>query len=122
MFHVEHEALKQPPLDIEAIKRGEFGPGQWITLVDDDRARLVLELNFGMVFVHLHLFQWKPSVMRACRAGVRELKALLRDAGYKFMHVIILDDDCLLYKWEQRMGFEELRREGGVIVMRQSTE
>lgn len=122
MFHVEHTALRQPPVDVPAALRGEVGPGTWITLIEDDRARFQIELNLGMAFLHLSLYRWGPSILRACRAGIEDAKTLLREAGYEFVHVTILDGDPLLYKFERLMGFEEWRRAGIYIVMRQSTE
>jgi hypothetical protein len=114
-----------PSLKQEPIKRDDFfkvKESRWVTLVDDDRALFRIELNFGMAFLHLELRRFGPKIMRECKEGMTAVKRLLRQDGYKFVHVMINDNDTLLYKWETKMGFTELRRKGGYILMRQSTE
>lgn len=93
---------------------------EWETLVDDELGTLRLEFNRGMVFLHVTLR--KPmAAMRAIRDRFPTLKEMLRNMGYKQVHVIIPEGDEKLYRFETMFGFRELRRARGHILMRQET-
>lgn len=93
---------------------------EWYTMVDDERGTLKLEFNRRAVFLHLSL--WKPmDGLRAVRAYFPYLKAVLRNLGYRFVHVIIPEGDDKLRRFETWLGFTELVRVPAKrqIVMRQ---
>ena len=87
-------------------------------MVDDKRGTLRLEFYRRMVFLHLILR--KPMEgLRAVRAQFPALKAILRNLGYKKVNVIIKDNDEKLYRFERFLGFRDVRRLGGDILMEQ---
>lgn len=87
-------------------------------MVDDERGTLKFEFNRHAVFLHLVLR--KPMEgMRVAHTEFQHLKKLLRNIGYRFVHVIIPDGDQNLYRFEQSFGFCERKRAGGQILMRQ---
>ena len=83
---------------------------------------MLVELNIGLAFLHLHLYQWNRAILRECLRGMAEIKVRLKAAGYSKVHTNINDHDPLLYKWQLKMGFRELGRKDGIILMVQPTE
>lgn len=93
---------------------------EWYTVVDDRRGTLKLEFFRRMAFIHL-VFRLPMDGMRAARALFPEVKAMLRNLGYRFVHVIIPEGDQKLYRFEEKFGFREVKRHGGFILMAQET-
>ena len=91
---------------------------QWVTYWEDELGVAKLEFFKGMAFIHLTLF--KPiSGMRTVKRELVKLKVHLRGFGYKTLFVIIPDGDDKLYRFEKYVGFQEVNRAGGQILMRQ---
>ena len=91
---------------------------EFYTVIEDERGTLRLEFYRRMAFVHL-TFNLPLEGMRAAKHMWPELKALLSRMGYAAVHVIIPDDDERLYRFERHFGFEEIKRDGGAILMAQ---
>lgn len=88
------------------------------TLIEDERGTLRLEFNHGRVFVHT-VFIKPVAAMRKAKEVWPEVKRIVRNLGYRFVHVLIPVGDAMLERFEKSFGFAEVLRTKHCIVMRQ---
>lgn len=96
----------------------EDGPnGRFILVLDDERCMFKLQFNHGLVFPHFVCKQWNKRILREILEGLEMSALYLRALGYSQFCVIIPDDDPKLLKFEKLIGFTELARVDGMILL-----
>lgn len=76
----------------------------------------------GEPFLHLpRLDSWSLSVYKKLILTLVHTKRALSDLGYRMVFVIIPDNDAKRLKFEEMMGFTEVTRNDGMILMGQET-
>ena len=89
-----------------------------LTVIDDDRCTLKVEFCYGKAFIHA-TFRKKFAAMRIADMAMNYVKSRLRRMGYQKMHVIVSESNKLLCKFSVAMGFTEIHRGGGWVIMEQ---
>ncbi len=94
--------------------------GDWWTFYDGEVARVRVEFYKRKAWVHVIFKRWGMDAMREMRRRFPELLTILRAIGYKEAHAFNKPDE----KWARfvtMLGFREVRRNNGYIVVSRST-
>lgn len=86
---------------------------------DKDFGYLEYEVEFGLPWLHSEIYYWTPSAYKEYKKILKESMKILKGNGFRAVYVLIPDDDPKLYKFEVMFGFTAIRRDPGIIIMKQ---
>ena len=75
------------------------------------------EFYRGMVFLHLRVDRWGPSVMRLMRSRWPVIQEALREVGYTKIFAFYRESNRTMAAFAGRFGFREVRRNIGWVLL-----
>lgn len=91
---------------------------RWLTVCDDARGSVKLEFYRGCAFLHLVL-RLPMQGLRDVKASFPALRSWLKRMGHNCVYVLIDQGNDKLYRFQRLLGFSDVWRRKGQILMRQ---
>lgn len=95
--------------------------GEWWTFYDGDIARVRVEFYRGKAYAHVVFKRWGLEAMREMRRRFPEMLSILAAIGYKEAYAFRANPDDKWHRFVEMLGFSEVRRHNGYIVVSRST-
>jgi hypothetical protein len=87
-----------------------------IKLIDDDDMLIHLEMNDGVPFIHLELWQWNLRVYKKLYLNLHLIREGLRTKGYDLLGAYNVNQDDKWRKFVEHMGFTKRTEHNGLDV------
>jgi len=87
------------------------------TLLAKDGCRVRAEFYGGDVYFHCRFQKWSVRALKTLDAAVPKMDRLMADIGFRYLRLFIPVGRARLYRFCERFGFREERRNNDWIFM-----